>query len=54
LDVTEAEADKLLSTLNLLASLAQADRDVLRSLLAELYADLSEGGPTEGRVLTAA
>jgi DNA modification methylase len=36
LDVTEAEADKLLATLDPLASLAEADRDALTSLLASV------------------
>jgi DNA modification methylase len=38
-DVTEAEADKLLATLDPLASLAQADRDALVSLLATVETD---------------
>src|SRR5439155_3109266 len=39
LDVTEAEADKLLVTLDPLASLAEADRDTLTALLASVDTD---------------
>jgi len=39
LDVNEAEADKLLVTLDPLASLAEADRDALTSLLASVQTD---------------
>src|SRR5260370_10154337 len=39
LDVSEAEADKLLATLDPLASLAQADRDALTALLASVDTD---------------
>jgi DNA modification methylase len=39
LDVTEAEADKLLVTLDPLASLAEANRDALTSLLAAVDTD---------------
>src|SRR5215471_1340637 len=39
LDVTEAEADKLLVTLDPLASLAQADRAALTALLASVDTD---------------
>ena len=39
LDVTEAEADKLLLTLDPLASLAEANRDILLSLLATVETD---------------
>jgi DNA modification methylase len=39
LDVTEAEAEKLLLTLDPLASLAQADGDALRALLATVETD---------------
>ncbi len=39
LDVTEAEADKLLATLDPLASLAQANRNALTSLLASVDTD---------------
>jgi DNA modification methylase len=39
LDVTEAEADKLLLTLDPLASLAQADREALTALLATVETD---------------
>jgi DNA modification methylase len=56
LDITEAEADKLLATLDPLASLAEADRDALTSLLAfvdtdspavrALLADLAAGDLT--------
>src|SRR5439155_9472870 len=41
LDVTEAEADKLLLTLDPLASLAQADREALTALLATVETDSS-------------
>jgi DNA modification methylase len=39
LDVTEAEADKLLATLDPLASLAEANRDALTTLLASVDTD---------------
>jgi DNA modification methylase len=39
LDVTEAEADKLLATLDPLASLAEANRDALTALLATVETD---------------
>jgi DNA modification methylase len=39
LDVTEDEADKLLATLDPLASLAQADREALTALLASVETD---------------
>ena len=39
LDVTEAEADKLLATLDPLAGLAEANRDALTSLLASVETD---------------
>jgi DNA modification methylase len=39
LDVTEAEADKLLVTLDPLASLAEANRDAITSLLASVETD---------------
>src|SRR5262245_129544 len=38
-DVTEAEADKLLATLDPLAGLAEANRDALTSLLASVETD---------------
>ena len=55
LDVTEAEADKILLTLDPLAAMAEADADALSSLLAgfetdseavkKMLADLSDAGP---------